>query len=233
MKQSTVAVRGEKISVAPDAGMRKQAPRSSAKQVNVANVPPDYEVLMQNGTWKPVMKLQKGDRIRSIRKVPVVLESAPNKPEKKVAKVVPCGDQKVHAAKSAVPGWAACQLQEQRQQNHLDLLEKVEPPKMKVTPKIRRDKSYNVRIVLNADGSVEMGFCSVARNLSNGGVMWGHASIKDEEQIRQIQSRLGKMRLLADRKQTILRSIDAQGKLTEKLAKQIQSATTTKRLEDL
>ena len=55
----------------------------------------------------------------------------------------------------------------------------------------------------------------------------------DEEQIREIQARLTKMRLLADRKQTILRSIEAQGKLTEKLAKQIQTATTTKRLEDL
>ncbi len=55
----------------------------------------------------------------------------------------------------------------------------------------------------------------------------------DEEQIREIQDRLAKMRLLADRKQTILRSIDSQGKLTEKLAKQILSATTTKRLEDL
>lgn len=55
----------------------------------------------------------------------------------------------------------------------------------------------------------------------------------DEEQIREIQSRLTRMRLLADRKQTILRSIDAQGKLTEKLAQQIQAATTTKRLEDL
>ena len=55
----------------------------------------------------------------------------------------------------------------------------------------------------------------------------------DEEQIREIQSRLAKMRLLADRKQTILRSIESQGKLTEKLAKQILSATTTKRLEDL
>jgi uncharacterized protein len=55
----------------------------------------------------------------------------------------------------------------------------------------------------------------------------------DEEQIREIQSRLGKMRLLADRKQTILRSIESQGKLTEKLTKQILSATTTKRLEDL
>ena len=49
----------------------------------------------------------------------------------------------------------------------------------------------------------------------------------DEEQIREIQARLTKMRLLADRKQTILRSIESQGKLTEKLAKQILSAATT------
>ncbi|MEN6407378.1 MAG: Tex-like N-terminal domain-containing protein [Thermoguttaceae bacterium] len=55
----------------------------------------------------------------------------------------------------------------------------------------------------------------------------------DEEQIRDIQDRLAKTRLLADRKQTILRSIESQGKLTEKLSKQILSATTTKRLEDL
>ena len=55
----------------------------------------------------------------------------------------------------------------------------------------------------------------------------------DEEQIREIQDRLAKLRLLADRKQTILRSIESQGKLTEKLQKQILSATTAKRLEDL
>ena len=55
----------------------------------------------------------------------------------------------------------------------------------------------------------------------------------DEEQIRQVQDRLAKMRLLAERKQTILRSIESQGKLTEELAKLIQSASTTKRLEDL
>ena len=55
----------------------------------------------------------------------------------------------------------------------------------------------------------------------------------NEEQIRDIEDRLIKMRLLADRKQTILRSIESQGKLTEKLAKQILSATTAKRLEDL
>jgi uncharacterized protein len=55
----------------------------------------------------------------------------------------------------------------------------------------------------------------------------------EEEQIRLVQSRLQKTRFLADRKQTILRSIESQGKLTEKVAKQIQLASTTKRLEDL
>src|SRR6478736_1043689 len=55
----------------------------------------------------------------------------------------------------------------------------------------------------------------------------------DEEQIRQIESRLVKMRLLAERKQTILRSIESQGKLTPELAREIESAQSTKRLEDL
>lgn len=55
----------------------------------------------------------------------------------------------------------------------------------------------------------------------------------DEEKIRAIQTNLAKARLLAERKQTILRSIQAQGKLTEALAKRIEAAGTTKRLEDL
>ncbi|HTU25641.1 MAG TPA: Tex-like N-terminal domain-containing protein [Pirellulales bacterium] len=55
----------------------------------------------------------------------------------------------------------------------------------------------------------------------------------DEEQIRQIQQRLGKLRLLGERKQTILRSIESQGKLTEALAAEIEAAESTKRLEDL
>ncbi len=55
----------------------------------------------------------------------------------------------------------------------------------------------------------------------------------DEEKIRQIQDRLAKMRLLSERKQTILRSIESQGKLTEELEKRIRSANTAKRLEDL
>ncbi len=55
----------------------------------------------------------------------------------------------------------------------------------------------------------------------------------DEEQIRQIESRLVKQRLLAERKQTILRSIESQGKLTAELAAEIEGADSTKRLEDL
>jgi len=55
----------------------------------------------------------------------------------------------------------------------------------------------------------------------------------DEEQIRNVKNRLSKLRLLSERKQTILRSIEAQGKLTEQLAQRIQAAGTTKRLEDL
>ncbi|MEX0675485.1 MAG: Tex family protein [Pirellulales bacterium] len=55
----------------------------------------------------------------------------------------------------------------------------------------------------------------------------------DEEQIRQIESRLVRMRLLADRKQTILRSIESQGKLTAQLCAAIEAAASTKLLEDL
>jgi protein Tex len=55
----------------------------------------------------------------------------------------------------------------------------------------------------------------------------------DEEQIRQIESRLVKLRLLAERKQTILRSVESQGKLTAELAAQIEAADSTKQLEDL
>ncbi len=55
----------------------------------------------------------------------------------------------------------------------------------------------------------------------------------DEEQIRAIESRLVKLRLLAERKQTILRSIESQGKLTPELAAEIEAAGSTKRLEDL
>jgi protein Tex len=55
----------------------------------------------------------------------------------------------------------------------------------------------------------------------------------DEEQIRRIQDDVGRVRALAERKQTILRSIEGQGKLTPELAAAIASTDSVKRLEDL
>ena len=55
----------------------------------------------------------------------------------------------------------------------------------------------------------------------------------DEEVLRTIQERVGLLRQLAERKQTILRSIDGQGKLTDELRAAIIAADNPKRLEDL
>src|SRR5712692_2867764 len=55
----------------------------------------------------------------------------------------------------------------------------------------------------------------------------------NEEVIRQIQARVGLLRQLAERKQTILKSIEGQGKLTDELKHAILHADTSKRLEDL
>jgi uncharacterized protein len=55
----------------------------------------------------------------------------------------------------------------------------------------------------------------------------------DEEVLRIIQERVGLLRQLADRKQTILKTIENQGKLTEELRAAILAADNPKRLEDL
>src|SRR5437868_420867 len=55
----------------------------------------------------------------------------------------------------------------------------------------------------------------------------------NEEVIRHIQARVAHLRQLAERKQTILKSIEGQGKLTDELRSAILSADTAKRLEDL
>src|SRR5262249_54880370 len=55
----------------------------------------------------------------------------------------------------------------------------------------------------------------------------------NEDVIRKIQSRVGQLRQLADRKQTILKSIEAQGKLTDELRNAILAADMPRRLEDL
>ena len=55
----------------------------------------------------------------------------------------------------------------------------------------------------------------------------------DEVDIRRIADSVGKARQLADRKQTILRTIQGQGKLTPELTAQIEAADSPKQLEDL
>src|SRR5712664_366574 len=48
----------------------------------------------------------------------------------------------------------------------------------------------------------------------------------DEDAIRQIQARLSFVKQLNERKQSILKSIETQGKLTEELRREIQNAPT-------
>src|SRR5450631_293394 len=55
----------------------------------------------------------------------------------------------------------------------------------------------------------------------------------DEDAIRAIQTRLNFLKQLNDRKQTILRSIENQGKLNDELKHEIVTAPTVRRLEDL
>ncbi len=55
----------------------------------------------------------------------------------------------------------------------------------------------------------------------------------DEEQIARVRESVTKLRLLDERKQTILRSIESQHALTDELREQIARADSVKRLEDL
>ncbi|CNI37343.1 putative transcription accessory protein [Yersinia massiliensis] len=55
----------------------------------------------------------------------------------------------------------------------------------------------------------------------------------DDTQLRQLESRLGYLRELEDRRQTILKSIEDQGKLTDQLAGAINDTMSKTELEDL
>ncbi len=55
----------------------------------------------------------------------------------------------------------------------------------------------------------------------------------DEEQIRAVEERIKYLRMLEDRKATILKSIEEQGKLTPELAQKIRAATKLQEVEDL
>jgi protein Tex len=60
-----------------------------------------------------------------------------------------------------------------------------------------------------------------------------HTGGLDEQQIGRIRECITKLRQLEDRKQTILRSIESQNKLTDDLRREIEQADSVKRLEDL
>jgi len=55
----------------------------------------------------------------------------------------------------------------------------------------------------------------------------------DDAQLRTLEQRLGYLRELEDRRATVLRSIEEQGKLTDELRADIEGADTKQRLEDL
>jgi len=55
----------------------------------------------------------------------------------------------------------------------------------------------------------------------------------NEVAVREVQLRVARLRELAERKETILKTIEAQGKLTDELRDAIRAADNSKRLEDL
>lgn len=55
----------------------------------------------------------------------------------------------------------------------------------------------------------------------------------DEEQLREIETRVNYLTILEERKQTVLNSIEEQGKLTEELKNKILAATKLQEVEDL
>src|SRR5438477_773239 len=85
---------------------------------------------------------------------------------------------------------------------------------------IRKVQVENVVALLDEGNTVP--FITRYRKERTGGL--------NEDVIRQIQARVAYQRQLTERKQTILRSIDSQGKLTDALRAAILSADTTKRL---
>ena len=88
---------------------------------------------------------------------------------------------------------------------------------------IRKAQVEAVVMLLDDENSVP--FITRYRKERTGGL--------NEDVIRRIQERVKQLRHLADRKQTILKSIAFQGKLTDELTQAVLAADFPKRLEDL
>ncbi|HSQ27170.1 MAG TPA: Tex family protein [Anaerolineales bacterium] len=89
--------------------------------------------------------------------------------------------------------------------------------------KVRPEQISTTIQLLDADNTIP--FIARYRKEATGGL--------DEEQLRQTSDLLGKLRALDERRQTVLNSIEEQGKLTPELQQQIQAAVTMTELEDL
>lgn len=85
-------------------------------------------------------------------------------------------------------------------------------------------RQVNAAIQLLDEGST-VPFISRYRKEVTGGL--------DDGQLRNLEERLGYLRELEDRRSSVLKSIEEQGKLTPELAAAIQAADTKTRLEDL
>ncbi|HKJ76448.1 MAG TPA: Tex-like N-terminal domain-containing protein, partial [Gammaproteobacteria bacterium] len=75
------------------------------------------------------------------------------------------------------------------------------------------------------DGGATVPFIARYRKEATGGL--------DDTQLRQLEERLTYLRELEERRETVLKTIEEQGKLSPELKKEIQAADTKTRLEDL
>ena len=75
------------------------------------------------------------------------------------------------------------------------------------------------------DGGATVPFIARYRKEATGGL--------DDIQLRELEQRLSYLRELEDRRETVLKSIDEQGKLTPELRAAIEFAATKQELEDL
>lgn len=88
---------------------------------------------------------------------------------------------------------------------------------------VRAEQIAGVIELLDADNTIP--FIARYRKEATGGL--------DEEQLRRTSDLLGKLRSLDERRSTILKSIEEQGKLTAELRQQLMEAPTLTALEDL
>ncbi len=95
----------------------------------------------------------------------------------------------------------------------------------RLTRELGIDQDKIARTVALLDDGNTVPFITRYRRDQTGGL--------DEEQIGRIRESIIKLRLLDERKQTILRSIESQHALTDELREQIARADSVKRLEDL